>query len=183
MIVLAASAGGLSAINKILSSLPKDFAAPIAIVQHLSPNYPSVIVEILSMRTLLHVKQAEIGDLFSPGCVYIAPPDQHLLIDDDGVLSLSHGEKVCNVRPSANILFKSVAKFQDRVIAVVLTGMDSDGATGVQAIKQMGGTVIAQDEATSKYFGMPNAAIKTGDVDFILPLDAIANKLLDLIKK
>ena len=184
IVVLAASAGGLKALSEILTNLPQDFPAPIAIVQHLSPNHRSYIAEILSSRTPLTVKLAEVGDFLQSGTVHIAPPDKHLLVNLDGTLTLSNADKVRFVRPAGNVLFESVAvSFQKRAIAVVLTGMDGDGATGVQLIKKMGGTVIAQDEATSLYFDMPKAAITTGDVDFILPLNAIAPTLLNLVKQ
>ena len=183
IIVLTASAGGLKALSKILSNLPKDFPAPIVIVQHLSPRYPSMMAEILSRRTLLQVKQAEAGDRLKPGMVYIAPPNHHLVINLDYTLSLSDAEKVRHVRPAGDVLFQSAAtSFLKKVIAVVLTGMDGDGATGVAAVKLMGGTVIAQSEATCEFYSMPKAAIATGAVDFILALEAIAPALLNLVK-
>ncbi|WP_026731982.1 chemotaxis protein CheB [Fischerella sp. PCC 9605] len=185
IVVMTASAGGLKALSQILSKLPEDFPAPIAVVQHLAPHYASMLAEILSKRTPLVVKQAEAGDKLYPGTVYIAPPDQHLLVNPDAAtLSLSHEKKVRHVRPAGDVLFQSAAaSFCERAIAVVLTGMDSDGAAGAQAIKNMGGIVIAQDQATSEFFAMPQAAIRTGVVDFILPLDAIAPALLNLINK
>jgi two-component system chemotaxis response regulator CheB len=141
------------------------------------------MADILSRRTSLRVKQAEEGDLLTPATVYIAPPNRHLLVNPDGTLSLSQSELVHFVRPSADLLFESVAaSHKDRAIAVVLTGTGSDGAMGVQAIKKMGGTVIVQDEKTSQFFGMPAAAIQTGNADFILPLDEIASALVTLVK-
>ncbi|TFI54261.1 chemotaxis protein CheB [Mastigocladus laminosus UU774] len=184
IVVMVASAGGLKALRKILSSLPLDFPAPIAVVQHLDPHYPSQIAKILNRHSFLTVKEAEAGDQLQPGTVYIAPPDHHLLVNIDATLSLSQEKKVRHVRPAGDVLFQSAAtSYQEWAIAVVLTGMDSDGAAGVQAIKKMGGTVIAQDEATSDFFSMPQAAIQTGVVDFILPLEAIASTLVALIKK
>jgi len=182
IIVLTASAGGLKAISQILSNLPQDFPAPIVIVQHISPRHPSMMAEILGRRTLLQVKQAEAGDRLNPGTVYIAPPNQHLLINKDNTLSLSNTEKVRHVRPAADVLFQSAANsFLKQVIAVVLTGMDGDGAAGVEVVKQMGGIVIAQSEATSDFYSMPKAAIDTGVVDYILALHAIAPALLNLV--
>ncbi len=182
IIVLTASAGGLKAISQILSNLPQDFPAPIVIVQHISPRHPSMMAEILGRRTLLQVKQAEAGDRLNPGTVYIAPPNQHLLINKDNTLSLSNTEKVRHVRPAADVLFQSAANsFLKQVIAVVLTGMDGDGAAGVEVVKQMGGIVIAQSEATSDFYSMPKAAIDTGVVDYNLALDAIAPALLNLV--
>ena len=140
------------------------------------------MADILSRRTALKVKQAEEGDDLSPGTVHIAPPNRHLLVNPDGTLTLAQTELVHFVRPSADLLFESVAaSFKDRAIAVVLTGTGSDGTMGVRAIKKMGGTVIAQDEATSEFFGMPGAAIQTGRVDFVLPLEEIAPALVTLV--
>src|SRR5207245_355341 len=131
----------------------------------------SLLVDILSRRTALHVVQAEAGDILRPGTVYIAPPDRHLLIDPGRKISLSQSELVHFVRPSADLLFESVAATcRDRAIGVVLTGTGTDATMGVRAIKKMGGTVIAQDEETSEFFGMPGAAIKTGEVDFVIRL-------------
>lgn len=182
VVALAASAGGLKALSQILSALPPDFPAAIVVVQHLSPRHRSLMAEILSRRTALTVKQASSGDQLRPGTVYIAPPNKHLLVNSDGILSLSDSAQVHFVRPAANNLFESVAaSFKERAIAVVLTGRDSDGASGVQAIKKMGGTAIAQDEATSESFSMPSAAINTGTVDFVLPLNEIASALVTLV--
>jgi len=114
--------------------------------------------------------------------VYLAPPDRHMLIKRKGVLTLTDSELVNFVRPSADLLFESVAAaYGPRALAVVLTGSGRDGALGVTAIKQRGGTVIAQDEASSEFFGMPSAAIKTGAVDHVLPLEDIAPRLVMLM--
>ena len=175
VVALAASAGGLRAISTVLSGLPADFPAAIVIVQHLDPRHRSLMADILSRRTGLQVNQANDNDRMSSGTVYIAPPDHHLLVNADRTLSLSHSELVHFVRPSADLLFESVAaSFKERAIAVVLTGSGSDGNLGVRAIHKMGGTVIAQDEKSSEFFGMPDASIQTGGVDFVLPLDEIA---------
>jgi two-component system chemotaxis response regulator CheB len=154
------------------------------IVQHLDPRHRSLIAEILSRQTRMHVKQAEEGEPLEPGTVYIARPDRHLLVNADDTLSLTQTELVHFVRPSADLLFESVAaSHRERAIAVVLTGTGSDGVMGVQAIKKMGGTVIAQDKASAEFFGMPNAAIQAGSVDFTLPLLEIPEALITLVMK
>ena len=181
IVALASSAGGLSALSEVLSKLPESFPASIAVVQHLDPRHRSLMAKILSGRTELSVKEAEEGDRLRPGVVYVAPPDRHLLVNP-GTISLTQSEMVHFVRPSADLLFESVAaSFKDRAIAVVLTGSGSDGKMGVMAIKKMGGTVIAQDESTSEFFGMPGAAIQSGNVDFVLPLGEIASALVTLV--
>ncbi|MGH8070337.1 MAG: chemotaxis protein CheB [Candidatus Entotheonellia bacterium] len=184
IVALAASAGGLGALSHILAALPAGFPGTVVVVQHLDPRHRSLMAGILSRRTRLQVKQAEEGDCLYPATVYIAPPNRHLLVNADGTLSLTQSELVHFVRPSADLLFESVAaSYKDRAIAVVLTGTGRDGAMGIQAIKKMSGTVIAQDEHTSEFFGMPGAAIQSGSVDFILPLDEIAAALATLVVK
>jgi two-component system chemotaxis response regulator CheB len=183
VIAIAASAGGLRALTTVLSDLAADFTAAVTVVQHLDPRHRSLMAELLSRQSRLPVKQAEDGDRLKSGSVYVAPPDRHLLVNADGTLSLAKTELVNFLRPSADLLFESVAaSFKDRAIAVVLTGTGSDGAKGLQAIKKMGGTVVSQDEGTSEFFGMPGAAIHTGLVDFVLPLNEIASALMTLVR-
>ncbi len=184
VVAIAASAGGLNAINEVLANLPAMFPATIVVVQHLDPRHRSLMAEILARNTSLSVKQAEEGETMQPGTVYIAPPDRHLLVNSDGTLALSQSELVHFVRPSADLLFESVAaSHKERAIAVVLTGTGSDGSMGVQAIKKMGGTVICQDVDTAEFSGMPLAAMQSKCVDFSLPLDEIAAALVTLVMK
>lgn len=151
-------------------------------VVHLDPRHRSLMAEILRRHTRLPVIQGEHGQRVQGGTVYIAPPNRHLLVGADGILSLSDAELVHFVRPSADLLFESVAaSYTDRAIAVVLTGCGQDGAMGVRAIKKMGGTVIVQDEKSSEFTGMPHAAIRTGQSDFVLPLLEIAPALVRLV--
>ena len=182
IVAVAASAGGLTALSELLAPLPADFAATLVVVQHLDPRHRSLLADILSRRTRLKVKQAEEGEQLQPATVYIAPPDRHLLITPSGTVSLTQSELVHFVRPSADLLFESVAaSYKERAIAVVLTGTGSDGSMGVTAIKKTGGTVIVQDQTSSEFFGMPGAAIHTGSADFILPLQEIAAALITLV--
>lgn len=175
VVAMAASAGGLAALSAVLGAWSADFPVPVAVVQHLDRLHRSQLAEILGWRTALRVKQAEEGESLLPGTVYIAPPDRHLLVLPGKLVSLSQAELVHFVRPSADLLFESVAAiFRERTLAVVLTGTGSDGAQGALAIKKMGGLVIAQNQATAEFFGMPGAAIHAGGVELILPLAEIA---------
>jgi two-component system chemotaxis response regulator CheB len=184
IVAFASSAGGLNALSRVLSRLPEEFPAAIVVVQHLDPRHQSLMADILSRRTKLTVKEAQEGDKLQRGLVLIAPPNRHLLVNADRTLSLTQSELVHFVRPSADLLFESVAaSHKDRAIAVVLTGSGRDGEMGVKAIKKMGGTLIVQDKCTSEFFGMPEAAIQSGQVDFILPLDEIAPALLTLVMR
>ena len=184
VIAMAASVGGLKALSVILGGLPGDFPAAIAIVMHVAPDHKSLLAEILSRRVHLVVKEAHTGDRLCPACAFIAPPNHHLLVANDGRLKLSSAavEKIHFARPSAEPLFASVARvYKNHAIAVVLTGGDGDGSFGVQIIKEQGGKVIAQDRPTSENFSMPETSIKTGDVDYILPLNEIAPMLIALV--
>ncbi len=138
--------------------------------------------QVIGRQSPMPVMHAEEGMQLKPDHVFLAPPDRHMLIKRKGTLTLTDSELVNFVRPSADLLFESVAAaYGDRAIAVVLTGSGHDGALGVTAIKQRGGTVVAQDEASSEFFGMPSAAIKTGAVDFVLPLEEIGPTLTALV--
>jgi two-component system chemotaxis response regulator CheB len=182
VVALAASAGGLRALTQVLHGLPASFPSAVVVVQHLDPRHPSMIAGILNRRSGLPVSEAINGERLEAGHVYVAPPDHHLLVNADGTISLTHTQLVHFVRPSADLLFESVAaSYKERAIAVVLTGTGSDGAMGVRAIKKMGGTVVAQDAGSSEFNGMPDAAIQTGCVDHVLALPEISPALVTLV--
>lgn len=178
---IAASAGGLTALRRVLQTLPADFPGAILIVMHLQPGRQSLLAEILARSTPLTVKQAQAGDRIQPGMVLVAPPDYHLIATSEQEVAFTSEPPTHFVRPSADRLFSSIAEvFGSRGIAVVLSGAGLDGADGVLAIKHAGGRVIAQDPSASSAFGMPEAAVKTGAVDEILPLDEVAPALMKL---
>ena len=181
IVAIAASAGGVVALVEIVTELPADFPAAIVVCQHLDPSQRSLVPQIFARRSHLPVEAAVDGMKVTRGHVYLAPPDRHILINRDGTVSLTQTELVNFVRPSADLLFESVAAaYGERAIAVVLTGSGKDGSMGVAAIKRRGGTVIVQGETSSEFFGMPAAAIRTGTVDFVLSLDEIAPTLVTL---
>jgi len=137
-----------------------------------------MLPSILGRSTALQVKQAQDGESLEPGTVYVAPADSHMVLGADRRLELVVSAPVRFQRPSANVLFESLAKHVDgAAVVIVLSGMGSDGADGAVAVKGAGGRVLAQDEASSEYFGMPGAAIATGAVDRVLPVDEIGNAL------
>jgi two-component system chemotaxis response regulator CheB len=182
IVAIAASAGGVHALTDLLGRLPGRFPATIVVVQHLDPRHRSLMPQIFNRRSTLPVYEAVDGLEIEGGRVYLAPPDRHMLVNRDGTLSLTQTELVNFVRPSADLLFESVAAaYGERAIAVVLTGAGKDGSMGVTAIKARRGTVIVQDEATSEFFSMPSAAIRTGVVDFVLSLDEIPAALVTLV--
>ncbi len=179
VIVIGASAGGIDALVTLLAALPPDFPAPIVLVLHRSPNSESLLVPILARHTSLRVREAVNGDVVEPGNVYVARADRHLTITAEGRFTYTDGTPIRHLLSAVNPLFaSSAAAYRDRAIAVVLSGAGSDGTDGVQAIKACGGVVIAQDEATSRYFGMPGSAIASGVVDYILPIREIAPALV-----
>ena len=178
VVLIAASAGGVQALSTILHGLPKEFPAPIVVVQHRPARHRSLLVKILEKRTVLPVINAVDGETLEAGTVYVARADQHLTVTNNGRFAYSDGHRIRNVLSSANPLFASAANtFGAGAIGLVLTGMDSDGTDGLQAIKEHGGVVIVQDRATSAHFDMPRSAISTGAVDYILPLEEIAPAL------
>ncbi|MEH2082451.1 MAG: chemotaxis protein CheB [Nostoc sp.] len=182
IVAIGASIGGQEPIIEILSGLPVDFPAAIIVVQHMNPFYPSRLADILRRYTVLPVEQAKSGQIMRPGTVYTYLQDRHLVVDANGTLSLLESPKMNFVRPSVDKLFMSVGlNYGIRGIAVVLSGWGRDGALGVIAMKNYGGTTIAQDETTSEYFDMPSAAIDTGKVDFVLTPEAIAKSLSSLV--
>lgn len=173
------SAGGIGALQVVLADLPADLGACVLIVIHLTPLAPSVLPAILARSTALEVESAEDGMSLEPAIVRVAPPDAHLLLDEDELLRLDRSELVHHVRPSADVLLLSLARNHGGpTTAIVLSGTGTDGAAGAAAVKRAGGRVLAQDEATSQYFGMPGAAILAGGVDEVLPLDAIGPAVL-----
>lgn len=183
IVALASSAGGIRALTRVLGEFDAGLPVPILVVQHLDPRHDTLLADLLSRRTPLRVMLAVGGETARPGSVYLAPPDHHLLVGRNGVLSLSHGEPVRFVRPSADILFQSVGEAYGRAaVACVLTGTGSDGANGVLAVKNMGGTVVVEDPQTADFSGMPQAAVATGAADFVVPLAGIAALISELVE-
>jgi two-component system chemotaxis response regulator CheB len=180
-VAIAASAGGVEALLQLVHALPLDFRGAVLILQHLDQDYTSHLAEILARRSVMPVTQAADGGQLRPGAIVVAPPGAHLVVGAGGALTLEDSPRLHHVRPAADRLFGSLAAaFGSRAAAVVLTGTGHDGARGVTEIKRLGGRVIVQDEATSAYFGMPGAAIETGDVDEVLPLGEIAGRLVEV---
>jgi two-component system chemotaxis response regulator CheB len=184
VVLIAASADGIGATSQIIRALPRDFPAAVVIVQHRPPFRPSLLTNLLASRTDLVVTDATTGHRLRPGTIYLAKPDRHLMFSETGTFRYTDGTRIRFLRSSANPLFESAAKvFGTNAVAVVLTGSGMDGTDGVQAVKSRGGTVIAQDPATASHSSMPTAAIRTGVVDYVLPIDQIAPKLVQLMTK
>lgn len=183
VVVIASSTGGPSALKAIWDSLPKDFPAPILVAQHMPPGFTASLAARLSHAESVPCDEAVAGVSIKPGRAYLAPGDRHLTIDSQGKLRLDEREKIHGVRPAADYLFESAAEsFGPRCIGVVLTGMGKDGAQGAVAIREAGGHVLAQDEATSVIFGMPKAAQAAGGVDAMFPLNQMATAIVSSLR-
>ena len=183
LIVVAASAGGVMALQAIVAGLPGGLPAAVVILQHRTPQHPSMLWHILARQTRLPVADAVAGETLRPGTIYVARPDLHLMIGAQRQFADVNGTRIRGVRASANPLMETAADvYTDRTIAVVLTGSGFDATDGVQAVRRAGGIVIAQDPASAAFRSMPASAIGTGAVDHVLPLDAIAPALVVLTR-
>jgi two-component system chemotaxis response regulator CheB len=176
-VALAASTGGLAAVSTVLGALPADFPAAVIVVLHRATGWGDGIAAFLARRTALEVTTIDGNTPLRPGTVYVCPPDRQSLAETGPGLVLGLQQ-----RCRADELFTSLADvLGSRALGVVLTGRLDDGAEGARAIKGRGGRVIAQDPATAAQLGMPSAAISTGCVDWVLPLDRIAHALVSLV--
>ncbi|MES2476305.1 MAG: chemotaxis protein CheB [Verrucomicrobiota bacterium] len=159
-VVIGASAGAIDALSVILPALPTSFPLPVLIVVHVPGHPQSMLAELFGNRCALLVKEAEDKETIRPGTVYFAPSDYHLLVEPDFTLSLSSDEPVLYSRPAIDVLFQSAADaYGDGLTGIILTGANSDGAAGLRAIRDAGGTALIQDPATAQGTAMPRAAI------------------------
>lgn len=181
-IVIGASAGGVQALSTLLADLPHELPAAVFIVLHIPAKAPSFLPDILKRESKLPVAHAVDGEQIVRGRVYVAPPDQHLIIEDEQV-KLVHGPKENLHRPSIDALFRSAARGAGpRVIGVILTGARDDGKVGMRAVKQRGGIAIVQDPLEAPFPSMPMSVMKEIRVDYSLPLREIA-PLLNMLSR
>jgi two-component system chemotaxis response regulator CheB len=178
IVVMGTSAGGLRALEQILQALPPTFRLPIVCVQHRSRESTDAFARVLSSSSALPVREVDDGMPLEPSVVFVAPPDYHLLVEP-GSLSLSTEEPVSFSRPSIDVLFETATDvFGDGVIAVLLTGANSDGARGLVRVKAAGGVAIVQDPRTAESPDMPRAAIAATSVDRIMQLADIPGEIV-----
>ncbi|MCY1141609.1 chemotaxis protein CheB [Actinoplanes sp. Pm04-4] len=179
VVVLVASAGGIDALNRVLTPLPADLPAAVVILLHQDPSRPNQLVPILRRHTALPVDVVTRDTEMRPGHVLVIPPGQHLLVTSEARLGLIETGSLPPARPSADLLLATLAvTCGARALAVILTGLGHDGQAGVRAIAHCGGTVLAQDNTTAKFDAMPAAAIATGHVQHVLALDDIGAAIL-----
>lgn len=180
---IAASTGGPPALAKILGAFPADFPLPILLVQHMGAPFMEGFASWLDGLMPLNVRIARDQEIPVAGKVYVAPGDRHLLLSPAGTLQISAALPLAGQRPSATLLFQSLAKSAGpRGVGVILTGMGEDGAQGLVELRQAGGYTVAEDESTAVVYGMPAAALRMGGVRVSLPLDLIAPRLLRLTR-
>lgn len=180
-IVIGTSAGGLYVLMRMLKLLPPDYPVPIIVVQHRAKDERQLLEEVMEQHCSIYIKQADEKEKIQPGVVYFAPPDYHLLIEHDATFSLSHDAPVNYSRPSIDVLFETASDvYKEKLLAIILTGANKDGAAGIKKISMAGGTTIAQQPETADYPEMPKAAINTGVIRHILTPDEIGKFLLDL---
>lgn len=183
IIVIGASAGGVQALSTLVAALPPRLPAAVFIVLHIPAEPPSVLPAILARDALMPVAHARNAELIEHGRIYIAPPDQHLLIEDSQI-KLVHGPKENLHRPSIDTLFRSAARWAGpRVIGVVLTGARHDGTVGMRAIKQRGGVTIVQDPVEATFPSMPTSVMQDIKVDYSVPVNEIGPLLAWLVNQ
>ncbi len=183
VVAIGTSTGGTQALQRVLSAMPEN-APGIVIVQHMPQYFTRSFADRLNQLCAIEVKEAEDGDIIVPGKALIAPGNYHMLLRCSGTgycVQIKDGPLVSRNRPSVDVLFKSVARCAEHnAIGVIMTGMGSDGAEGLREMKDSGANTIAQDEASCVVFGMPKEAIALKAVDYIVPLDSIPKKILEL---
>lgn len=190
ILLIGTSTGGPQTLSALIPQIPGDIPVGVLLVQHMPPLFTKNLADRLDKISQLRVKEAQEGDEIQPGLVLIAPGDYHMVVAEKmengkrkRYVTLNQKERIHGVRPAVDITFTSAANiYGKKTVAVILTGMGQDGANSMGLIKAKGGYTIAQDEKTSIIFGMPQAAIKLGVIDKILPLDQIPDHTVEMIK-
>jgi two-component system chemotaxis response regulator CheB len=184
IIVIGGSAGAMAALTKLLPAFPVGYPLPIVIAQHLHPWQDDYHLEHFGDQCALTVKEARDKESIEAGSIYFAPPNYHLLINDDKTFSLSIDNKVNYARPSIDVLFESaVDVYAPWLIGVILTGANNDGAEGLRLIKEKGGLTIVQDPKTAESSYMPKAALEATSLDYVLSLAEIGKLLLEIPRR
>lgn len=188
LLLIGVSTGGPNALNTILPRIPKDIGVPILIVQHMPPIFTQSLAESLAAKCAVDVKEAAHGETVLPNTVYIAPGGRHMRLgpgpESSRLIHITDDPPENNCKPAVDYLFRSVAThFPGQGMAVILTGMGNDGTMGLRLLKRHGCFVIAQDEDSCVVYGMPKAAADAGMVDVVLPLDAIASRIVMAIRE
>ncbi len=183
ILAVGSSTGGPAALSVFLKGLPSNLPVPVVIVQHITAGFGKGLVDWLQSECALPLHIGTQDQRIYPGEVYFAPDDHHMVLHRRGILGLTRTPQVSFVRPSATVLFESVAaNYANQALGVILTGMGNDGASGLKDIRDAGGTTFAQDQATCVVYGMPKAAVELNAVDYVLSLPTIAGQILRICK-
>lgn len=187
VVCIGISTGGPNALHKIIPELPEDINAGILIVQHMPPRFTKSLADRLDVLSKVKVREAKDGDLVEKGLVLIAPGGLHMTVEQRGldkVVRLSKEPSNYIHKPSVNVLFQSIAEvYKKNSVALIMTGMGDDGAEQIKNIKEKGGITIAQSKETCVVYGMPRVAVEKGGIDFIVDLEKIPDKLLEILKQ
>ena len=178
LVVIGGSAGGMEVLNLLLAALPARFAPAVMIVMHLPPEPPSYLVHALAHRCALPVIEPDAGEEIMPGRVHVAPPGYHMLVEVDRTVALSTDAAVSFSRPSIDVLFESAATvYRERLLALLLSGANDDGAQGLQCVRALGGITWVQEPGTASSPDMPRTAIERGAADYIYSPETMARRL------
>ncbi|AEH60443.1 response regulator receiver modulated CheB methylesterase [Methanosalsum zhilinae DSM 4017] len=191
ILAIGSSTGGPRALEQIIPRLPADFPAAVLVVQHMPAGFTASFSKRLDLHSMLSVREAKNGDIVKEGEVLVAPGDFHMEITEQkingaiqGIVRLNKNPREKGVRPAVNYLFRSIAPiYGSNIVTLILTGMGSDGLEGVEAIKKMGGRSVVEDELTCVVYGMPKAIADRGLADNIIPLDNIADEIVQMFNK
>lgn len=180
---IGTSTGGPRALQEVITQLPQNFPGAVFIVQHMPPGFTKSLADRLDSISDIRVKEAENGEIINTGYVYIAPGDYHMEIVSEGRdeyrILTNQNPQVSGHRPSVNVMMESLSRLErENVLAVIMTGMGSDGTEGIVKIKNAGGKTIAQNEETCVVYGMPKSAVAAGAIDVIVPLKDIAKQII-----
>ena len=183
IVLIGTSTGGPRALNELIPMLPANLPAAVVIVQHMPAGFTRSLAERLNQVSPLYVKEAEPGDTLAVGQALLAPGGFHMLINSTGRISLNQDPPVHGVRPAVDVSLVSLAqRFGKRVIAVIMTGMGSDGTNGAALLHSMGGYVIAEDESSCVVYGMPRSVVESGSADEVVPLPNLAGAIQNVVR-
>jgi two-component system chemotaxis response regulator CheB len=187
IVAIGVSTGGPNALASLMPTLPRHFPVPVVIVQHMPPVFTHLLAERLAAKAQVDVQEGRMGAILEPGRAWIAPGDYHMAVANDRnkvVLRTFQGPAENSCRPAVDVLFRSVADaFKPHVLAVVMTGMGQDGLRGCEHIRELGGQILAQDQATSVVWGMPGFVANSGLADKVLPLDQLGPEILRRVRR
>jgi two-component system chemotaxis response regulator CheB len=184
IVLIGGSSGAIEALRQILKPLPADFPGSIFVVVHTTPQRPGLLARVLDRSSGMSAVFPANGEPIRPGCIYVAPPDHHLVLGPDDTVLVYRGPRENGHRPAIDPLFRSAARYYaPRSIAVLLSGYLDDGSAGLHAVRSRGGLAIVQDPSDALAEEMPASALKYGSVDYVLPAREIGPKLLELVKQ